>query len=47
MKRLYSLDVLRIVATICIVFHHYQQITGAFFEGGLNFLAADLNLEWW
>lgn len=37
MKRIYSLDVLRVVATICIVFHHYQQITGAFFEGGLNF----------
>lgn len=37
MKRVYSLDVLRIVATIFIVFHHYQQFTGTFFEGKINF----------
>lgn len=36
-QRNYSLDVLRIIATILIVFHHYQQSTGAFFEGHLNF----------
>lgn len=37
MKRQYSLDVLRIVATILIVLHHFQQITGAYFDGGINF----------
>lgn len=36
-KRSYSLDVLRIIATILIIFHHYQQITGAYFEGHINF----------
>lgn len=36
-ERKYSLDVLRIAATILIVFHHYQQITGAYFEGRINF----------
>ena len=36
-NRDYSLDILRIAATILIVFHHYQQCTGAFFEGRLNF----------
>lgn len=32
MKRDYSLDVLKIVGTILIIFHHYQQITGAVFS---------------
>ena len=32
-----SLDVLRITATVLIIFHHYQQITGAYFEGHINF----------
>lgn len=36
-KRSYSLDVLRIIATILIIFHHYQQVTGAYFEGHINF----------
>lgn len=36
-ERKYSLDVLRIAATVLIVFHHYQQITGAYFEGHINF----------
>lgn len=36
-QRNYSLDVLRVIATVLIVFHHYQQATGAFFEGYLNF----------
>ena len=34
--REYSLDVLKIAATVLIVFHHYQQVTGARFAG-LNF----------
>lgn len=36
-ERNYSLDVLRITATVLIIFHHYQQITGAYFEGHINF----------
>lgn len=36
-ERKYSLDVLRIIATGLIVVHHYQQITGAYFEGHINF----------
>ena len=36
-ERKYSLDILRVIATILIVFHHYQQITGSFWEGRLNF----------
>lgn len=42
-NREYSLDVLKIFATIIIVFHHYQQITGAkfqyinFFDGAFYF----------
>ena len=36
-KRSYGLDFIKIVATIGIIFHHWQQITGAFFEGGINF----------
>lgn len=35
-KRLYGLDLIKIVSTILIVFHHYQQITGATWEG-INF----------
>ena len=35
-QRLYNLDLLKIVASIGIVFHHYQQATGAVF-GGINF----------
>lgn len=37
MKRIYSLDFLRIVAAVFIIFHHYQQLTGVFFTGELNF----------
>ena len=36
-KRVYSLDVLRIIAAAMIVMHHYQQITGAYFAGKYNF----------
>ena len=35
--RQYSLDCLRIIATVLIVFHHYQQVTGAYFQGKINF----------
>lgn len=43
--RNYALDVLRIIATIFIVFHHYQQMTGAYFEGGINFFNGDFPFE--
>lgn len=33
----YSLDFVKIVATIFIVFHHYQQVIGTYFENGINF----------
>lgn len=36
-KRNYSLDFLKILATIAIVFHHYQQLTGARFDSFINF----------
>jgi len=32
-----AIDLLKIVATIIIILHHYQQITGAFFVGSINF----------
>lgn len=36
-ERRYSLDALRIIATILIIFHHYQQVIGGYFEGHINF----------
>lgn len=37
-QREYSLDVIKIIATVIIIFHHYQYVTGAKFEQGINFL---------
>lgn len=37
LERNNALDLLRIIATVLILFHHYQQLTGAFFEGHVNF----------
>lgn len=36
-SRSYALDFVKIVATILIVFHHFQQNTGAFYENFPNF----------
>lgn len=36
-ERRYSLDVLRIIATILIIFHHYGQVTGLYLEGHINY----------
>ena len=36
-QRDYSLDFLKIIATILIIFHHYQQVTGVYFVNGINF----------
>ena len=33
-RRIGGFDILKLMGTILIVFHHYQQITGAFWEGG-------------
>ena len=30
-------DIIKIICTVCILFHHYQQLTGTFFYRGLNF----------
>lgn len=35
-KRSYSLDVLKVLASVAIVFHHYQIITGAVFRYNFN-----------
>lgn len=44
MKRIYAFDFLKFVASILIVFHHYQQIVGLFFEGGVNFCWGRFNV---
>jgi peptidoglycan/LPS O-acetylase OafA/YrhL len=36
-KRLFALDLIKIMATCLIIFHHYQQIIGGWFEGHINF----------
>lgn len=36
-QRDFSLDFLKIIATVFIVFHHYQQVTEVTFESGINF----------
>ena len=36
-QRIGGFDVLKVIATILIVFHHYQQITGTFWKSGINF----------
>lgn len=36
-KRKGYLDFLKFIATVIIIFHHYQQSTGAYFSGWINF----------
>lgn len=36
-RRYYNLDLVKILTAILIVFHHYQQLSGAVFKG-VNFL---------
>lgn len=36
-KRDYSLDFIKIIATVLIIFHHYQQLVGVYFENKINF----------
>ena len=37
-ERIYSLDIIKIIATICLICHHYQIYTGTKFSYGLNFV---------
>ena len=32
-----AVELLRIIAITCILFHHYQQLAGVYYPGGLNF----------
>jgi len=43
-NRVYAFDFLKFIASILIVFHHYQQIVGLFFEGGVNFCWGRFNV---
>ncbi len=45
MKRIYSLDLLRVFAVIMIVLHHYQQLTGSWFGGRYSFLRFGITVE--
>ena len=36
-ERDYSFDFIKIIATIFIIFYHYQQVLGIYFENGINF----------
>lgn len=45
MKRIYSLDFLRVVAVAMIVLHHYQQITDSWFGGRYNFRSYGVAVE--
>lgn len=42
-KRQYSLDFLKIVATVFILFHHYQQYISGMFNDGINFYGGVYN----
>lgn len=42
-KREYSLDVLKFIGIIIIIFHHYQQMTGTYFERMINFYGGKFN----
>lgn len=45
-KRSYALDALKVAATTCVLFHHFQQVSGARFEHHINFWG-DLTFNWW
>lgn len=42
-KRIYTLDFLKILATIAIIFHHYQIYTNTYFATGINFVGGRFN----
>lgn len=45
-KREYSLDFVKVLATIVIVFHHYQLVTGVHYESGINFFDGIFYFGW-
>lgn len=45
-KRSYALDALKVLATTCVLFHHFQQVSGAWFDNHINFWG-DLSFNWW
>lgn len=45
-KRNAALDALKVLATTCVLFHHFQQVSGAWFEHHINFWG-DLTFNWW
>lgn len=45
-KRIYSLDFLKILATIAIIFHHYQIYTKTHFAAGINFVGGRFNFAY-
>lgn len=45
-KRQYSLDVLKVVATIFILCHHYQQYISGVFSTGINYYGGIYNFGW-
>lgn len=42
-KRQYSLDFLKVIATVLILFHHYQQFISGSFDTGINFYGGKYN----
>ena len=42
-KRQYSLDFIKVIATVFILFHHYQQFISGPFESGINFYGGIFN----
>ncbi len=44
-NRVYSLDILRIIAATMIVLHHYQQVTNSYFGGRFNFRGYSVVVE--
>ena len=45
-KRLHGLDFVKIIATLLIVLHHYQQVHGVYFEDGINFYYGKFYFGW-
>ena len=42
-QRIYTLDICKIVLTVLVVFHHFQQITGVVYEG-VNFYGGTIDM---
>lgn len=42
--RNHTIDILRVIVTLLVIFHHYQQLTGVWFSTGLNFYGGKVEL---